>query len=201
MNSKEREQRSNVFLPSVELRAAEEEGKMKKIIGYAVKWDSRSNPIWGLFQEQFRKGAFQKSLSNQEVVATWQHRMEEVLGRTPGTLTVAEDEVGLRYEIDPPSWAERHIETIERGDVRGSSFIFRAIKEEWDESDPDMALRTVTEASLFEVCPVTIPAYPQSVASARSAEDVFESRASVSESAVELELMKLELDLLEMEGK
>ena len=199
MNSKEREQRSNVFLPSVELRAAEEEGKMKKIVGYAVKWDQRSNPIWGLFQEQFRKGAFQKSLQDQEVVATWQHRMEEVLGRTPGTLSVLEDEIGLRYEIDPPSWAEKHIETIERGDVRGSSFIFRAKKEEWDETDPDMAVRTVLEADLFEVCPVTIPAYPQSVASARSAQDVFESRASAS--VVELELMKLELDLLEMEGK
>jgi len=198
VKSQEREQRNNVLLPSVELRGSEE-GKMKKIVGYAVKWDQRSNPIWGLFQEQFRKGAFLKSLQDQEVVATWQHRMEEVLGRTPGTLTVVEDEIGLRYEIDPPTWAERHIETIERGDVRGSSFIFRAKKEEWDETDPDMAVRTVIEADLFEVCPVTIPAYPQSVASARSAQEVFDSRSGSRLYENELKLRML--DLMEMEGK
>ncbi len=197
MNS-EREQRNNILLPSVELRGGEE-GKMKKIVGYAVKWDQRSNPIFGLFQEQFRKGAFLKSLQNQEVVATWQHRMEEVLGRTPGTLTVLEDEIGLRYEIDPPTWAEKHIETIERGDVRGSSFIFHATKEEWDETNPDYPLRTVTEADLFEVCPVTIPAYPQSVASARSAQEVFDSRNGSRLYENELKLRML--DLMEMEGK
>ncbi len=101
------------------------------------------------------------------------------MGRTAaGTLVVEEDDIGLKYEIDPPSWAQNHIESIERGDVTGSSFIFRALKTEWDDTNPDMEIRTVTEAELIEVSPVTFPAYPQSEAGVRSAQNIFESRAA-----------------------
>jgi HK97 family phage prohead protease len=110
-----------------------------------------------------------------EIFATWQHDFGEVLGRSPNTLSVTEDEVGLRYVIDPPSWAERHIETIQRGDVRGSSFTFVATRVEYDwESDPNYVIRTVRQAQLFEVAPVTLPAYPQSTAGVRSEQDVAE---------------------------
>lgn len=84
--------------------------------------------------------------------------------------------MGLRYEITPPSWADKYIETIERGDVRGSSFIFRSVREEWDDSNAAMSIRTIYEAELFEVSPVTMPAYPQSSVGIRSAEEVFASR-------------------------
>lgn len=113
---------------------------------------------------------------NPDVYASWQHDAREILGRTPGTLLVAEDDIGLRYEITPPSWAEKYVETIERGDVRGSSFIFRPTKEEWDETNEDMPIRSVIEAELFEVSPVTTPAYPQSTVGVRSAEETFQSR-------------------------
>lgn len=156
-----------------------EEGEPAKIIGYAVRWDQLSNPIYGMFQEKFSRGAFTASLINPDVYAAWQHDSREVLGRTPNTLLLTEDELGLRYEIMPPSWAEKYIETIERGDVRGSSFIFRAVREEWDESNEDMSIRTVLEAELYEVSPVTMPAYPQSSVGIRSAEDIYESRPQV----------------------
>jgi HK97 family phage prohead protease len=122
-----------------------------------------------MFKEQFRKGAFTNHMS--DVYASWQHDEREVLGRTPNTLNLIEDDIGLRYEIDPPSWADKHAETIERGDVRGSSFIFRSIKEEWDETNPQMPIRTISEAELIEVSPVTRPAYPQSSVGIRSEDD------------------------------
>ena len=150
------------------------DGEPTKIIGYAVRWDQLSNPIWGYFQEKFKKGAFTNRMA--DVYASWQHDEKEVLGRTPNTLLLTEDDNGLRYEITPPSWADKYVETIERGDVRGSSFIFRAVKEEWDESNPDMPIRTVTEADLIEVSPVTKPAYPQSSVGIRSEKEVFEGR-------------------------
>jgi HK97 family phage prohead protease len=175
----EKEQRNNRL--KVEVRATGEgESQKKKIVGYAVKWDQLSDPIWGYFQERFRKGAFANHLkSNPDVIGDWQHDMAEIMGRTAAnTLTVEEDDIGLKYEIDPPSWAEKHIESIERGDVTGSSFIFRAIKTEWDDSNPDMEIRTVIEAELIEVSPVTFPAYPQSEAGVRSAQRVLESHAA-----------------------
>lgn len=180
--TQDKEQRSNKI--KVEVRAVGEgEDQKRKIVGYAVKWDQLSDPIWGYFQERFRKGAFANYLSRSDadVVASWQHNLAEILGRTPGTLTIEEDDIGLRYEIDPPSWADKHIETIERGDVTGSSFIFRALKSEWDETNPEMEIRTVIEAELIEVSPVTFPAYPQSEAGVRSAKDVYQDYKKLKE--------------------
>lgn len=153
-----------------------------------------------MFQERFKRGAFAGTLINPDVYASWQHDASEVLGRTPNTLILSEDEIGLRYEITPPSWAEKHIETIERGDVRGSSFIFRAVVEEWDESDPAMPIRTITEAELYEVSPVTTPAYPQSSVGIRSAEEVFENRPQHDDELLgyteeELDMILLEHDM------
>ncbi|ETT61250.1 hypothetical protein BSK66_31575 [Paenibacillus odorifer] len=170
-----KEQRE-LLLQGSKLEVRREDGQPAKIIGYAVRWNQLSKPIFGMFQERFMSGAFSASLINPDVYASWQHNSSEVLGRTPNTLLVTEDELGLRYEITPPSWAEKYLETIERGDVRGSSFIFRAVREEWDESNEDMPIRTVHEAELYEVSPVTTPAYPQSSVGVRSAEETFHQR-------------------------
>lgn len=176
----------------LEVRRAE--GEPTKIVGYAVRWNQLSNPIWGMFQEQFRSGAFTASLVNADVYAAWQHDVRETLGRTPRTLVLTEDDVGLRYEITPPSWAEKYLETIERGDVRGSSFIFRSVKEEWDESNPEMPIRTIIEAELREVSPVTNPAYPTSSVGVRSAQDVFESRRADTSALEARKQVKREID-------
>lgn len=176
------------------------EGEPTKIIGYAVRWEQLSHPIMGMFQEQFQRGAFTETLQNPDVYAAWQHDSREVLGRTPGTLQLFEDDIGLRYEIQPPSWAEKHVETIERGDVRGSSFIFRSQVEEWDETG-DMAVRTVTKAELFEVSPVTTPAYPQSSVGVRSAEETFQARPQPDKTDDEAEKRAAALLQLQMRRK
>lgn len=174
------------------------DGQPTKIDGYAVRWGEMSKPMWG-FQEVFQKGAFARALENPDVYAAWNHNAAEILGRTPTTLTLEEDEIGLRYIIDAPSWAERYVETIERGDVRGSSFIFRAVKQHWDETNPDMAIRTISEAELYEVSPVINPAYPTSSVGVRSAENVYEefkqSRKSDDKSSLEMRQKQREREL------
>jgi uncharacterized protein len=168
-------------VPNIELRKADGEAEPTKIVGYAVEWDKLSDPIWGYFQEQFRKGAFTKSLKNGDQRALWQHLTHQPLGRTTsGTLTLEEDDTGLRYEILPPdtSWGKDAVESIKRGDVTNSSFLFRGVVTEWDDSNPDMSIRTVVEAELYEVSPVTFPAYPQSSVGVRSAQEVYESHAA-----------------------
>ncbi|MEY9097009.1 HK97 family phage prohead protease [Paenibacillus sp. RC84] len=180
---KETKEQRELILPESKPEIRKVDGEPAKIIGYAVRWDQLSHPIFGMFQEKFSRGAFTKALQNPDVYAAWQHDSREILGRTPNTLQLFEDDIGLRYEITPPKWADKHIETIERGDVRGSSFIFRAVVEEWDESDPVMPIRSVKDAELFEVSPVTTPAYPQSSVGIRSAEEVFQGRPSLSQAA------------------
>lgn len=169
------EKEIRVLQVTPEIRSGEDGRKM--IAGYAVRWEQLSNPIWGIFREKFTRGSFSQSLMDRkdDIFATWQHDVRDTIGRSPNTLTLREDDNGLWYEIDPPSWAERFVETIERGDVRGSSFTFVCRAEGWDyDSDPDYAIRTITRADLFEVAPVTLPAYPQSSAGVRSEQEIAE---------------------------
>lgn len=187
-----------------------EEGKPTTITGYAVRWGQLSSPLGYFqdFQEQFQRGAFTKALAeNRDVYAAWNHDSSQILGRSPSTLKLEEDEIGLRYEIQPPSWADKYLESIERGDVRGSSFIFKPVAQAWDESNSDMAIRTITEADLFEVSPVISPAYPTSSVGIRSAEEVYkefkESRSSkddmIQEMQVKQKQRQRQLDIIEGE--
>ncbi|HBV7974760.1 TPA: HK97 family phage prohead protease, partial [Enterobacter hormaechei] len=53
------------------------------------------------------------------------------------------------------------LELVERGDISGMSFGFRALKEAWDIAQSPY-LRTVTAAELREITVTSIPAYPES---------------------------------------
>jgi hypothetical protein len=88
-----------------------------------------------------------------------------------------EDDQGLAIEIDPPDTqaARDLMVSIERGDISQMSFGFRVKGEEWefnDGEDPD--IRTLTEVQLFDVSPVTYPAYTQTDVGVRSLEEVAE---------------------------
>lgn len=92
------------------------------------------------------------------------------MGRTKnGTLTLQEDQVGLRFELELPktTLGNDTYESIKRGDVDGVSFGFRMESHDIEEPDDDLMLRTVTKAKLLEVSAVAFPAYPDSAVSAR----------------------------------
>ncbi|HDR6821971.1 MULTISPECIES: HK97 family phage prohead protease [Bacillus] len=160
-------------LLSSNLEIREVEGGLRTIVGYAVKWEMKSVTMgyWRRFKEQFKRGAFTDSLTQDDQLALWSHDYSQVLGRTKnGTLRLFEDEIGLRFELDlaDTTLGDDTYKTIKRGDVDGVSFGFQMVKEEWDESDPDNIVRSVTRAKLVEISPVAFPAYPDSQVSARS---------------------------------
>ncbi len=160
-------------LLSSNLEIREVEGGLRTITGYAVKWEMKSVTMgyWRRFKEQFKRGAFTDSLTQDDQLALWSHDYSQVLGRTKnGTLRLFEDEIGLRFELDlaDTTLGDDTYKTIKRGDVDGVSFGFQMVKEEWDESDPDNVVRSVTKAKLIEISPVAFPAYPDSQVSARS---------------------------------
>ncbi|SFC52479.1 HK97 family phage prohead protease [Bacillus sp. UNCCL81] len=196
-----KEKRSLTLAP--EIRANNSDVEPSKIFGYAVKWGERSNTIgyYYKFEERFEKGAFFDAI-NGDVIAAWNHDWNEILGRsTSGTLLLEEDDIGLRYEITMPSWADKYVETVQRGDVTGSSFTFVPEVEEWDETN-EIALRTIKKAKLYEVSPVIFPAYPQSEAGVRSMEDVFEAfqrsrNPSYDDFSKKIDLMRKKLNLSE----
>lgn len=118
----------------------------------------------GFFSERIAPGAFKKTLAdNADVRALFNHDANIILGRTKsGTLKLREDDTGLLSEISMPDTTHGRdlMVSVKRGDVDQMSFAFQAVQEEWDESDPNNPIRTLKEVKLFDVSPVTYPAYP-----------------------------------------
>ncbi len=116
-----------------------------------MRWNSLSEVIWDEFREQFAPGAFKDSpASGSDVRALYEHNYTQLLGRTKsGTLVLSEDDTGLRFELTPPNTQLGNdvLELVERGDISGMSFGFRALKEAWDIGQSPY-LRTVTAAEL-----------------------------------------------------
>ena len=80
--------------------------------------------------ERIAPGAFRDSIaSDQDVLALYNHNSDFPLGRqSAGTLRLAEDQRGLRFEIDlPNTTVGRDLrESVCRGDILGCSFGFRS---------------------------------------------------------------------------
>lgn len=176
--SAKRAERQRRALPVelVELRAARDGGApgvLATLTGYAAVFDRWSEPLFG-FRERIAPGAFRKTILEGDIRALWNHDDRIVLGRNrAGTLRLAEDERGLQTEIDLPDneWGRPVLDAVERGDVTGMSFAFDVIKESWVWARDSAGLdeRTLHEVRLFDVSPVTFPAYPDTTVDIRSA--------------------------------
>lgn len=179
----------------LEIRKAPDGTSM--LLGHAVLWEKKSLPIYGSFREQVRKGAFTKSLQENNIRALWNHNSDFVLGSTKAkTLRVLEDAKGLYFEIDLPdtSIAKDASITVSRGDVDGMSFGFNTRKQEWDETDPKNIVRTLIDVDLREISPTPFPAYPQSKVGIRSVDDDFAEFEEARKMALAADQLKINLE-------
>lgn len=147
------------------------DGKMPTLRGYAAVFNQPSVELWG-FYEQIAAGAFADSIAaGDDVRALWNHDPNWVMARTTnGTLRLSEDDFGLAVEFDPLDTPimRGFVASIERGDVSQMSFAMRILGEKWDIDNEERYLRTVLRAKLYDVAPVTYPAYPQTEIGLRS---------------------------------
>ena len=162
------------FYEVSELRAADGEGGGPgKIEGYAAVFDSLSVEMWG-FRERIAPGSFASSIEQDDIRALWQHDTSAVLGRTKAqTMRMIEDDIGLRVSIDAPDTqiGRDAVTSIRRGDVDQMSFGFEVLDSEWDQDDDGVLIRTLFKVKLYEVSPVTFPAYANTAVSVRSGND------------------------------
>lgn len=160
----------------LEVRAEKRADEKLVIKGQAAVFNQET-VISSWFREQIKPGAFQKVLANSpDTIACFNHDWDIVLGRTTAnTLNLKETNEGLDYEIeinpnDPQALSV--YAKVERGDVSQSSFAFQVGVEEWfypPNDSKELPLRTITEVSeLYDVCPATFGAYPQTSAAVRS---------------------------------
>jgi len=175
--------------------------KLAGIKGTAAVFYNEADPdgtqyrLWRDTWERIMPGAFDDALARPDDVRALQnHDPRLLLGRSSaGTLTLSVDGAGLNYDIDTPdNTAGRDtVVSLERGDMTGSSFAFIAQRAAWvEETDGDgetVYFRQIEAVELFDVGPVTYPAYAgtdSGVRGTRSA-GIFatESRAAEAEIA------------------
>ena len=169
-------------LPIKELRINTLEEK-RYIEGHAAVFDSWSETLGGMFpfKETIRKGAFADSINKDDIRALYNHDPNYILGRNrAGTLKLSEDEKGLYVKIIPPDTqtARDLITSIERGDINQMSFGFSVEDEKWN-TDNGVDIRELRKVRLFDVSPVTFPAYPSTDVGVRAMEKYESYKAEV----------------------
>jgi HK97 family phage prohead protease len=161
-----REQR--IFDVDLEIREAEGD-QPRTIVGHPVVYNRWSEDLGG-FRERVLPGAATKTIAESDIRALFNHDPNFILGRNrAGTLRLIDEPGKLRMELTPPETDTINdlvIAPMRRRDLTQMSFGFRTIKDEW--RDPSQATkkdglweRDLIEFSLFDVSPVTFPAYPQ----------------------------------------
>jgi HK97 family phage prohead protease len=151
----------------------------RRVRGYASTFNHRSLNLgteaepW---HEVIAPGAFDKVLNN-DVRALFNHDSSSILARSKsgsGSLRLGVDSVGLWYEFESPDTQVGRdlVTSLNRGDISGSSFSFEVERDSW-KAEGTTRIRTIhTIRALFDVGPVTYPAYEASTAAARSRSQV-----------------------------
>ena len=128
--------------------------------GYAAVFNQET-VIAGQWREQIAPGAFSAALKRDDVVFLVNHTGLPLARTRSGTLQLSQDSIGLKVfaSLDASDGdVARLLPKMRRGDLDKMSFAFMPTRQDWDDSD-GMPLRTIEEASLYDVSIVTTPAY------------------------------------------
>lgn len=142
--------------------------------GYAAVFNTptRIDSWEGTFDEVIAPGAFSKTIRERKPVMQFDHGHDIATGSVPiGAIEdIREDKLGLfvSARLHDNARVEPIRQAIASGAIDGMSFRFRVVREEWDESDKDIPVRTIREVELFELGPVVFPAYASTTVGVRS---------------------------------
>lgn len=155
----------------------------RTMVGYPIvfnRW-TEINGWEGQFMERIAPGAVTKALreNRDQVKVLFNHGMDPSIGEKPlGRASVMEaDEHGVYVEVPlaRTSYNEDIAELLRTGTLDGMSFRFSVVKEDWEDmpersaGNPDaLPERTINELKLYEVGPVTFPAYSATSVGVRS---------------------------------
>lgn len=152
----------------------------KYVLGGYTAIYNRWETINDRLEERIMPGAFAKTIKERDVLALWNHDDRYPLARqSAGTLRLQEDPQGLHAEIKLNPEIQYHKDlwhAIKDGTVKGMSFRFTVPDggEQYERGSIGRARRTLTQVTLYEVGPVTFPAYEATSISARTEQRVHE---------------------------
>ena len=193
----------------IELRTEGTESDPEEIIeGYALKFNRDSSVLggWVRFIERIDEHALDNAdMSN--VVATFNHDNNQVLGRSNVNLDLTVDNIGLKFRVKPTdtSYAKDLMANIRSGVINQCSFAFTIPEsddaQEWSDADQDgvdyyREIRQIDK--IYDVSVVTTPAYPDTEATVgQRSLDMLKKKQAEKESR-ELEPLREKM-LLELE--
>lgn len=146
----------------------------------AIPYRSLSVPLgfFEQFREQIEPGAMTGTVTDDNIVALYNHADDNLLGRsnpdaadTLRNLRFDDTPEAMTYEVDldPAVELDRMVANrVERGILEGNSFGFAVQRDEWNYPEDGTVERTLLQIRLFDVGPVTFPAYPASSNELRS---------------------------------
>jgi uncharacterized protein len=147
-----------------ELRADAEQDDARWLSGYSIVFGATSLDLGGFREIILPEAVSRTVMGGTNLVALWNHNSDIPLGRiSAGTLTVRADRTGLFARILPPESASDKVESVQRRDVTGQSFAFRAIEDDW-QMENNTPIRYVMDMHVSEISVVTFPAYPATTA-------------------------------------
>lgn len=155
------------------------------LVGHAAVFNQRA-VIGGMFVEVVEDKFFDVALKDEhDVRMLYNHNPDLLLARTSsGTLRLGKDKIGLTTDADlPDTSVSRDLQVLmSRGDVTQQSFSWTTAEDRWEtlpDDDPDLPggdIRyLVAVKRLYDVSPVTFPAYDQTDAALRDARALYES--------------------------
>lgn len=140
--------------------------------GHAALFNKRTwigSKRWG-FWESMEPTAFTKTIGEADVRMLFNHDPNLLLARnTAGTLRLSEDSIGLATDADmaPTSYGRDLAISLERGDCTQMSFAFEMVTYTWTVAEDGADWLRHQEVKLWDVSPVTYPAYTETDASLR----------------------------------
>lgn len=166
------------FFPSdISVEVRDDKPDSRTITGYAAVFNKDSENF-GWFIERIAPGAFEDVLQN-DTVALFNHDPNYPLARNGVNLTLSEDEFGLKYRFEAPDTTIGNdlLANIRSGVIKQSSFAFTVAEQKWEEKENEPSIRTIVKVKrLYDVSPVTYPAYPDTTVAARSLEAIKEQK-------------------------
>ena len=195
--------RERATIGTVTLKRAEGDDDSRVIEGYALKFNEYSQNFGGWF-EIIEPGALDGVLDISDVRALFNHDPNHTLARArPGssknTLVLTVDEIGLHYRFTAGNTAIANdlVEMLERGDVSQSSFQFSLKDWAWINDDDKGEVRVIKKfKKIFDVCPVTFPAYTNTEATVRSFEEY--QNVDSAKSSWRMEAIKRRLQIIKL---
>ncbi len=178
------------------------EGTGRTVEGYAAVFNSttRIGGGWG-YDEVIEAGAFDDAISVSDCRALFNHDPNHLLARqSSGTLQLSLDAKGLMYKFEMPESRADLLEMMERGDLKESSFAFTVKEQEWlEEKDADgdwKYTRIIKKVDkLYDVSPVTYPAYADTSVAKRSL-DAWQAEHRTEEKPIEKPQLPYPADFL-----